>query len=211
LAKELAKKLGFLYIDTGAMYRAITWYAIQKGYLSSEFFDKEALIRDLDKIKVTFKKASDSDSAEVYLNGENIEDKIRSMEVSSLVSLVAAVPEVRKKLVSEQRKMAEDHSVVMDGRDIGSVVFPQADLKIFMTALPEIRAKRRFKELNESGQTVSFEEVLKNVNQRDKLDSERKDSPLIITPDAIKVDNSYMTREQQLDYILDVIHKKQQS
>ncbi len=211
LAKQLADKLHFLYIDTGAMYRAVTWYAIQRGFLSNNHFDKENLIKELEDIHIDFIENPKSGHMEVFLNGENIEESIRSMEVSNLVSLVAAVPEIRRKLVREQRKLAQNHNVVMDGRDIGSVVFPQADLKIFMTASPEVRAKRRFKELNEKGEQVSFEEVLQNVTKRDKMDSEREDSPLIKTNDALEIDNSHLSKNEQLQKILHLVNKKRDS
>lgn len=208
LAKQLANKLNFLYIDTGAMYRAVTWFAIQKGLVSQNHFDKKGLIKELKNIHIDFVLNPQSGEAEVLLNGKNIEKEIRSMEVSNLVSPVAAIPEVRKKLVAEQRKMAENHSVVMDGRDIGSVVFPHADLKIFMTASPEVRAKRRFKELKEKGQKVTYEEVFQNVTQRDKMDSEREDSPLIKTEDAVEIDNSTITKEEQLEKILQIVKQR---
>ncbi len=208
LAKELADKLGFLYIDTGAMYRAVTLYAMEKGFLKPGFFDKKKLIEDLKNIHIEFKKNPETGKAEVYLNGKNIEKEIRSMEVSRFVSLVAEVPEVRKKLVAEQRKMASDYNVVMDGRDIGSVVFPDADLKIFMTASPQVRAKRRYNELKEKGMEVSFEEVLQNVTQRDKIDSTREDSPLVKTPDAIELDNSDLSKEEQFEYVLNLVKQR---
>jgi len=205
LAKQLAEALDFLYIDTGAMYRAVTFYAMKKGWLSSDHFDKEALLKSLADIHISFKKNPETGRPEVLLNGENIEKEIRNMEVSNLVSIIAAVPEVRKKLVAEQRKMAENQNVVMDGRDIGSVVFPNADIKIFMTASPEMRATRRYNELKEKGLEVSYEEVLKNVNERDKMDSERKDSPLVKTKDAIVLDNTNMSKKEQFQRLFELI------
>jgi len=202
LAKQTAKALNYVYIDTGAMYRAVTYYALQNHLIGKDFFDKEQLIKDLDKIHIDFKYNPDSGFAEVYLNGKNIEDEIRKMEVSNYVSQVSEVPEIREKLVAQQRKIGKNKGVVLDGRDIGSVVFPEAELKIFMTAAPEVRARRRFDELRAKGQKVSYEEVLKNVIQRDKTDSTRAASPLIKTEDAIELDNSNLTKEEQFEKVL---------
>jgi cytidylate kinase len=208
LAKQIAKALNYIYIDTGAMYRAVTYYALQKGLISENHFDKDRLIRDLDHIKISFKYNPDKGFAEVYLNGKNIEKEIRQMQVSNFVSDIATVPEIREKLVAQQRAIGQNKGIVMDGRDIGSVVFPGAELKIFMTASPEVRAQRRYKELLEKGEAVNYEEVLQNVIKRDKIDSERAASPLIMTADAIKIDNSHMSREEQFDKVLDLAKEK---
>ncbi len=208
LAKQIAKTLNYIYIDTGAMYRAVTYYALKNNLISANHFDKDKLIKDLDKIKIDFKFNPDKGFAEVYLNGKNIETDIRKMIVSNFVSDIAAVPEVREKLVAQQREIGQQKGVVMDGRDIGSVVFPDAELKIFMTAKPEVRAERRYKELKEKGQNVSKQEVLNNVIKRDKIDSERSTSPLIQTTDAIRIDNSHLSREEQFEMVLNLAKQK---
>lgn len=205
VAKQLAKHLGYVYVDSGAMYRAITFYAMQHGFINKDDFNKEALIYHLPKIKINFKFNEALGFAEVYLNDENIEKQIRTLEVSSFVSKVAAVSEVRSKLVEKQKQMGEEKGVVMDGRDIGTVVFPDAELKLFMTASPETRAKRRYQELIERGDEVTFEAVLKNVQERDYIDSNRKDSPLTKAEDAIEIDNSNMSLETQFNKILQLV------
>ncbi len=205
VAKQLAKHLGYVYVDSGAMYRAITFYAMQQSFINRNSFNKEALINDLPKIKINFKLNKTLGFAEVYLNGENIEKQIRTLEVSSFVSKVAAVSEVRKKLVEQQQEMGEGKGVVMDGRDIGTVVFPEAELKLFMTASAEKRAIRRYEELIERGDKVSYEDVLKNVQERDYIDSNREDSPLEKAKEAIEIDNSDMTLEEQFNKILELV------
>ena len=201
IAKALANKLGYIYVDTGAMYRAVTFYAMNNNLVSSDHFDWEALETKLSSISLMFKFNSDLGFAEMYLNGVHIEKEIRSLEVSQLVSKVSALSSVRKKLVLEQQEMGKNKGVVMDGRDIGTVVFPDAELKIFMTATADTRAKRRYKELIAKGDTVSFEEILHNVVERDHLDSTRKDSPLIKAEDAIEIDNSNLGLKEQFDKI----------
>jgi cytidylate kinase len=208
LAKQLAKALNYIYIDTGAMYRAVTYYALQNKLIDRNHFDKKRLIRDLDRINIDFVYNPDLEFAEVYLNCKNIESEIRKMEVSNFVSNIATVPEIREKLVAQQRNIGKKKGIVMDGRDIGSVVFPDAELKIFMTASPEVRAKRRYDEFIQKGQKVSFDEVLKNVIERDRIDSTRTASPLIKTADAVVIDNSNLTREEQLKKILELAQKK---
>jgi len=208
LAKEIAKALNYIYIDTGAMYRAVTYYALQNNLISKNHFDKEQLIKDLDKINISFQYNPELGFAEVYLNGKNIEKEIRQMEVSNFVSEIATVPEIREKLVAQQRKIGKQKGVVMDGRDIGSVVFPDAELKIFMTASPEVRAQRRYDELKAKGEKVSYNEVLQNVIKRDKIDSTRSTSPLIQTKDAIVLDNSNMSREEQFKEVLELAKEK---
>lgn len=205
VAKQLAKHLGYVYVDSGAMYRAITFYAMQQEFIDKNNFNKEALINDLSKIKINFKLNKTLGFAEVYLNGENIEKQIRTLEVSSFVSKVAAVSEVRKKLVEQQQEMGEGKGVVMDGRDIGTVVFPKAELKLFMTASAEKRAIRRYEELIERGDEVSYEDVLRNVQERDYIDSNREDSPLKKAKEAIEIDNSNMALEEQFNKILEIV------
>lgn len=201
IAKELATKLKYVYVDSGAMYRAVTLYAMQHNLISEEFFLKERLIDALDNIKLAFKFNPDLGFGEIYLNDVNVETEIRNMKVSRLVSKVAEIPEVRKKLVEQQQQMGINKSVVMDGRDIGTVVFPDAELKIFMTASAEKRAKRRFAEFVERGEQVTFDETLKNVEYRDHIDTSRKDSPLVKAKDAIEIDNSALTKAEQFEKV----------
>ena len=207
LAKQLAKHLGYVYVDTGAMYRAVTYFAMEMGYIAADFFDKETLINSLQNIKLHFEFNSDLGFAEMYLNNDNIEKQIRTIEVSNFVSKVAEVSEVRAKLVEQQQEMGNNKGIVMDGRDIGTVVFPDAELKIFMTASPETRAQRRFDELQAKGDNVTYEEVLKNVQERDYIDTHRQDSPLVIADDAIEIDNSYLTREEQFTAVLELVEE----
>ena len=205
LAKQLAKHLGYVYVDTGAMYRAVTFFAMKNGYITTGFFDKQTLINSLPSIKLHFEFNVELGFAEMFLNDKNIEKEIRTLEVSNFVSLVAEVSEVRAKLVEQQQQMGKGKGIVMDGRDIGTVVFPKAELKVFMTASSETRAQRRFEELQEKGQNVSFDEVLKNVEQRDYIDTHRDDSPLRKADDAIEIDNSYLTRDEQFDAVLEMV------
>lgn len=202
LAKRLAKELHYVYVDTGAMYRAVTLYGMRQKIITEISFNKEALIHKLNQIYLSFKFNPDLGFAEMYLNDENVEKEIRSMEVSNLVSKVAEVSEIRSKLVHQQQHYGVAKGVVMDGRDIGTVVFPHAELKIFMTASAEIRARRRYLEMQENGVSASYEEVLKNVTERDHIDSTRTDSPLVKAPDAIEIDNSNLTEEEQFRIIL---------
>lgn len=208
IAKELAKYLGYIYVDTGAMYRAVAYFAMQQGMIDKNRFDVENLIWNLDKIKIGFKYNSDLGYSETYLNGENVEKQIRTIEVSQYVSRVAEVSEVRSKLVEQQQKMGKDKGIVMDGRDIGTVVFPEAKLKLFITSDANVRAKRRFDELIAKGEQVTFDEVLKNVTERDYIDTHREDSPLIKATDAIEIDNSNLTRKEQFDKILALVKAK---
>ena len=205
LAKQLANQLGYAYVDTGAMYRAVTFFAMQNGYINADSFDKETLINSLPSIKLQFKFNPDLGFAEMYLNDVNVEKEIRTIEVSNFVSKVAEISEVRAKLVEQQKEMGKDKGIVMDGRDIGTVVFPDAELKIFMTAGADTRAQRRFDELQEKGDSVTYEEVLKNVEERDYIDTHRKDSPLVMANDAIEIDNSHLTREEQFKVVLDLV------
>lgn len=205
LAKQLAKHLGYVYVDTGAMYRAVTFFAMQNGYISKDFFDKETLINSLPYIKLHFEFNPELGFGEMFLNDVNIEKEIRTLEVSNFVSLVAEVSEVRAKLVEQQQEMGKGKGIVMDGRDIGTVVFPKAELKIFMTASSETRAQRRYDELKGKGQEVTFEEVLKNVEDRDYIDTHRDDSPLRKADDAIEIDNSYLTKDEQFNAVLEMV------
>lgn len=202
IAKQLAKALNYIYVDTGAMYRAVTYFALTNEFIGEDFFDSEALLNQLKAIQITFKFNEDLGFAEVYLNGKNIEAEIRTLEVSKYVSPVATLSEVRRKLVEQQQLMGKDKGIVMDGRDIGTVVFPEAELKIFMNASAETRAKRRYKELIDRGHELTYEQVLENVTTRDRIDSTREDSPLTKAADAIEIDNSHLSIEQQLHSIL---------
>jgi cytidylate kinase len=197
MAKQLAKALGYIYVDTGAMYRAVTLFALQKGYIGPNVDKLDLLIPDLPLIHLEFRQNEALGYSEMYLNKVNVENKIRTLEVSRFVSQVSVIKEVRHKLVILQKEMGAKKGLVMDGRDIGTVVFPDAELKIFMTATPEIRATRRYKELLDKGADISFEEVLENVQQRDYLDSNREFSPLKKAEDAVVLDNSSMSPEQQ--------------
>ncbi len=201
LAKQLAKALGYIYVDTGAMYRAITLFAMRNKFVGVEKENINALIKLLPKAKLKFVFNEQLGFAEMYLNGENVEKEIRSIEVSNQVSRVATIEEVRHKLVDMQKEMGKEKGIVMDGRDIGTVVFPDAELKIFMTASPETRAYRRYKELLDKGDKVTYKEVLKNIQNRDYVDSHREFSPLRRAEDAIEFDNSDMGMEEQFDRI----------
>jgi cytidylate kinase len=196
LAKALARELGYRFIDSGAMYRAVTLFALRKGADTDNAAALELLLPEVD---IDFEVNDETGRSEVVLNGQNAENDIRTMEVAGAVSRVAKIPAVRRFLVAMQQKMGENKGVVMDGRDIGTVVFPGAELKIFMTARPEIRARRRFEELTATGIKATFEEVLANLEERDRIDSTRSDSPLTMTDDYKLLDNSDLSREEQLD------------
>lgn len=206
LAKQLAKHLGYVFVDTGAMYRAITYFAMQNGFIKANFFDQESLINSLKSIKLRFQFNETLGYAEMFLNNENVETAIRTIEVSSFVSTIAAVSEVRSKLVEQQQDMGKNKGIVMDGRDIGTVVFPDAELKIFMTASPDVRAQRRFDELRSKGDNIKFNTVLKNVTERDFLDTTRADSPLLKADDAIEIDNSEISRDEQFEIVLKLVN-----
>ncbi|PRZ01272.1 cytidylate kinase [Marinilabilia salmonicolor] len=203
VAKDLARLLKIAYIDTGAMYRAVTLYALRKNLIANGKIDEDGLKSSLDDIDIRFRTNLNKGTNDTWLNGENVEAEIRNLEVSNNVSPISALGFVRKRLVELQQLMGEKGGVVLDGRDIGTVVFPNADLKIFMTAAPEIRAQRRFDEMKAKGQNPSFEEVLKNVEERDLMDSTRKESPLRQAEDAVVLDNSQLSPQEQLDWILD--------
>ncbi|MCT4614313.1 MAG: (d)CMP kinase [Marinifilaceae bacterium] len=204
VAKQLSKSLAYSYIDTGAMYRAATLYAIRNGLFKEDKLDENLLISKLDEIKIDFKYDTEGKQLTI-LNGEIVEDEIRTMFVSDKVSHVAKLKELRAKLVDIQRELSLKGGVIMDGRDIGSVVLPNADLKIFMTTSPEIRAKRRYNELSEKGENVDFDSVLENIKKRDYLDENREESPLIKAKDAIVLDNGNMTKEEQLEFLMSKI------
>lgn len=205
VAKQLAKHLGYIYVDSGAMYRAVTLFTMRNGLITKDHFNVNALVDKLGDINISFKFNPELGFAEVYLNGENIEHDIRTLEVSSYVSKVAAIPEVRYQLVKQQQQMGKNKGVVMDGRDIGTVVFPFAELKLFMIASAEKRATRRFNELIGRGDDVKYEAVLKNVQERDYIDSHREDSPLVKADDAIEIDNSDLSLKQQFEKVLQLV------
>ena len=208
IAKQLASKLGYVYVDSGAMYRAMTLFSMQKGYISSSQFCVQDLIDNLDNASLEFIYNETLGFAEMYLNDVNVEKSIRSLEVSNLVSRVSAIPEVRRKLVAIQKKIGKNKAVVMDGRDIGSVVFTDAELKIFMTSSAETRAQRRYDELIQKGEKVSYQDVFTNVVERDRVDTSRKDSPLVKADGAIEIDNSQLSKEKQFEIILKLVEEK---
>ncbi|MBO4849763.1 MAG: (d)CMP kinase [Prevotella sp.] len=198
MAKDLAQKVGYVYVDTGAMYRAVTYYALQHSLFDDEgVLDTEALASALPHLTISFKANASTGRPDTYLDGECVEAFIRGMEVSGKVSEVAALPFVREALVAQQQRMGEEKGVVMDGRDIGTVVFPNAELKVFVTASAEVRARRRYDELTGKGEAADYDEILRNVLDRDYQDSHREVSPLRKAPDAIELDNSYMTIPEQ--------------
>ncbi len=202
MAKDLAKAIGYTYIDTGAMYRAVTLYALRHQLFAGDQIDEAALQAALPALEIAFRMNAESGRPDTYLNGENVEKEIRGMEVANHVSPVAALGFVRKALVAKQQAMGKEKGIVMDGRDIGTVVFPEAELKLFVTASPEVRAQRRVDELKAKGMPASYEEVLANVKQRDFIDSTRAESPLRQVPDAVVLDNSHMSLAEQKQWIL---------
>jgi len=205
MAKSLAQKLGYIYIDSGAMYRVVTLAALRKGLITNGKPDVQKVISELKNIKISFQWDKSSGKNTTFLNDENVEDEIRKLEVSQNVSPISTIKEVREEMVKQQRENGKNKGIVMDGRDIGTVVFPEAELKIFMTASPEIRAQRRYLELKEKGLEVHFDDVLKNVEERDKIDSTRAISPLKKADDAVILDNSYLTREEQLKWSIEKV------
>ena len=204
LAKQLAKALDYIYVDSGAMYRAVTLYALEQGFVSDKKFDSNALISNIENVNIEFKKEGNNPTV-LFLNNTEVSSKIRGMEVSNLVSKVAALPQVRQCLVKEQRKMGQNKGIVMDGRDICTVVFPEAELKIFMTASAQTRTQRRFNELTAKGEQVDFDEVYENITSRDYKDSTRADSPLTQAKDARVLDNTNLTQSQQYKIVMDWI------
>ncbi len=210
MAKDLAKEIGYIYIDSGAMYRAVTLYCIKNGLFSGDEINIPELERHIKDIHITFKLDEKTQLPRTYLNGEDVEDAIRTMEVSSKVSPVSAIGFVRSALVSLQQEMGKEKGIVMDGRDIGTTVFPEAELKIYVTASPDIRALRRYDELQAKGQEVKFEEILQNVKERDYIDQNRKVSPLKRANDALLLDNSLLTIEEQKEWLLKQFEKATQ-
>ena len=203
VAKQVARAIGIAYIDTGAMYRAVTLFALRHGLMDGNQPNALAIEQHLNEVHISFDFDQQAGRNTTFLNDENVEDQIRNMEVSSHVSAVSAIPAVRAKLTEWQRQMAQSKSVIMDGRDIGTAVFPNADLKIFMTARPEVRAQRRYDELTAKGQTVNFDEILKNVEERDYIDSHRAVAPLRQSPDALLLDNSDLTIAEQKAWLME--------
>lgn len=201
-ARAIANKLGYVFIDTGAMYRAVTLYTLEHGAIVNGVPNKKKIIEMLDRIDLKF-QFDPSTGNQLYINGEPVGDRIRSIEVSDAVSAVSRIPEVRRKLVAMQQQIGKDKGVVMDGRDIGTVVFPDAELKIFLTADPAVRAQRRYDEQRSKGENVSLAEIENNIRLRDKLDQERKTSPLRKADDALILDNSYMTTDQQMEWVME--------
>lgn len=207
MAKQIADIIGYLYIDSGAMYRAVTLYAVNNGYISDAEFNKEAIIKALPEMHIVLEFNPEEKTTITFLNGKNVEEEIRTMQISNKVNKVSEIKEVRDKLIDLQRKMAENRGVVMDGRDIGTVVIPDAELKLFMTADTDVRVQRRFNERISKGDNIKIEEVIENIKLRDEKDVNRKYSPLIQAEDAIILDNSYLTEEEQLSYTIGLINK----
>lgn len=208
LAKNLARCLRYRHIDTGAMYRAVTFWSLQQGYIHDKEIQIRQIIESLNKLTIEFQYNATEQVNELWLNGQRIEDEIRTPIVSEYASQISQIPEVRQKMVQLQKLMGKNKRIVMDGRDIGTVVFPEAELKIFMTADPNIRAKRRLTELQEKGIDITFDEVLKNIEERDYMDTHREISPLRKADDALVLDNSYMSKTEQLEWILERIKER---
>lgn len=206
-AKQIADELDILYIDSGAMYRAVTVYCFENDIIHDGNLNAEELIQSLDKINIEFRKVPDETKQQVFLNDKNVEGKIRSLTVSSMVSEVSVIPELRHRLVDIQRSYGINQSVVMEGRDIGSVVFPNAEIKIFLTASPEVRAQRRYDELKAKDENVSYDEIMENLTHRDKIDQGRETSPLLQSSDAVLLDNSNLTPEDQMIWFRNLIKK----
>jgi cytidylate kinase len=207
IAKLIAKKYNLIYVDTGAMYRAVSLYAKNNNFIGKDFIDKASVVSNLKNISLLFQFNKELGFAEMFLNTKNVEKEIRTLEVSQYVSQIATISEVRRKLVFEQQEMGKLGGIVMDGRDIGTVVFPDADLKLFMTASADKRATRRYKELIAKGDNVSYEAILFNVQERDRIDSTREDSPLVMADDAIEFDNSDMGIKEQFEKICTLIDR----
>ncbi len=205
VAKEVARELKYIYIDSGAMYRAVTLYCLRNNLIHNDLVDIKQLEEHINRIQIRFRPNPLTGKNDTWLNGENVEDEIRTPTVANMVSPVSVIGFVREAMVRLQRVMGKDKGIVMDGRDIGTVVFPEADLKIFMTASPEIRARRRYDELTAKGLDVSIEEIIKNITDRDRIDSTREISPLRQAEDALVLDNSHLTREEQLAWVLEQV------
>jgi cytidylate kinase len=207
IAKTVAAKFKYIFIDSGAMYRAVTLFALRNKLITEGKVNQKELINSLPNINIEFRYNPENEKSDTYLNGENVEDEIRQLPVSQNVSPVATIAEVRAAMVRLQQEMGKNKGIVMDGRDIGTVVFPKAELKLFVTASPEIRAKRRYDELIAKGEPVSFHEILENVEERDRIDSTREASPLRKADDALVLDNSGMSREEQLDWVIGKVNE----
>lgn len=207
MAKDLAREVGYIYIDSGAMYRAVTLYSIENGIFNGDAIDTERLRNEIGNIHISFRLNPKTGRPDTYLNGVNVENKIRTMEVSSKVSPISTLDFVREKMVEQQQAMGQEKGIIMDGRDIGTTVFPDAELKIFVTATPEIRAQRRYDELKAKGQEAGFDEILENVKQRDYIDQNREVSPLRQAEDALMLDNSGLTVEEQKKWLLEQFNK----
>ena len=203
MAKDLAREVGYVYVDTGAMYRSVTLFAIRNGIFTDEGINEAELRRRMPEIRISFKFNAETGRPDTYLNGELVEGDIRSMEVSNKVSPIAALGFVREAMVAQQQQMGQGGGVVMDGRDIGTVVFPDAELKVFVTASAEVRAQRRYDELQQKGMPADYDDILKNVQERDYIDSHREVGPLRQAPDALLLDNSHMTIAEQNEWLLD--------
>ena len=209
MAKDLAKQLGYIYVDTGAMYRAVTLFAMQHGLFNADGSVKtQDLQQQMSHINITFKLNKLTGRPDTYLNNELVESNIRTLEVSNHVSQIAAIPFVREAMVAQQQRLGKDKAVVMDGRDIGTVVFPEAELKVFVTASAKVRAQRRYDELKEKGMPADFNDILKNVEERDYINSHREVSPLRKAPDAIELDNSHMTIAEQSDWLMKLVKER---
>lgn len=208
MAKDLAREVGYIYIDSGAMYRAVTLYSMENGIFDGDTINTEKLRNEIGNIHISFRLNPETGRPDTYLNGENVESKIRTMEVSSKVSPISALDFVREALVAQQQAMGKEKGIVMDGRDIGTTVFPDAELKIFVTASPEVRAQRRYDELKAKGQEASFDEILENVKQRDYIDQHRDVSPLRQADDAMLLDNTNLTIEQQKEWLFEQFNKE---
>lgn len=209
MAKDLAKEIGYIYVDTGAMYRSVTLYAMQHGMFGDDnSIDTAALEKAMPQIKISFRLNAETGRPDTYLNGQLVEKDIRTMEVSSRVSPIAALPFVRKALVEQQQAMGKEKGIVMDGRDIGTVVFPDAELKVFVTASAEVRAQRRFNELKAKGMPADLQNILKNVQERDYIDSHREVSPLRKADDAVELDNSNMTIAEQKQWLRNIFEER---
>ena len=207
MAKDLAREVGYIYIDSGAMYRAVTLYSIENGIFNGDVIDTEKLKKEIKNIRISFQLHKETGRPDTYLNGVNVENKIRSMEVSSKVSPISTLDFVREEMVAQQQAMGKEKGIVMDGRDIGTTVFPDAELKIFVTATPEIRAQRRYDELKAKGQEASFDEILENVKQRDYIDQNREVSPLRKAEDALLLDNTHLSIEEQKEWLFGQFNK----
>lgn len=211
MAKDLAKEIGYIYIDSGAMYRAVTLYSLQQGIFGADGIDEERLQQEMEQIHISFQLNATTGRPDTYLNGVNVEQQIRTMEVSSHVSPIAALPFVREAMVKQQQEMGKAKGIVMDGRDIGTTVFPDAELKIFVTASPEIRAQRRYDELKAKGEQANLQEILENVKQRDYIDQHRETSPLRKADDALLLDNSQLTIAEQKEWLYQQFNRLTQS